>query len=894
MNKIFTFLIVTLISVFASVVNVEAQNGCDSWIPRDGTFNYVPFTDGVGPYERNDDGSTDSIVLPFKFCFWNQEYTSVYINNNGNISFGTPYASFSPDSFPNKLYSMIAPFWGDVDTRNVSRPGSNVVIYKIQPHYMIVQWDSVAYYTPSFNETDSLSSFQLIITDGTDPIIPRGNNVSFTYRSMHWTTGDASLGINGYGGYAGGVGANEGDSVRFIQIGRFDNPGASYLGQFPNPPYDGVAWLDYKTFYFNLCAGRVPPLVSGISPCDTFKICLGDTLIVPFLYFSPAPGDSVYSKFALPIPPGVSMYLNHPGPTDSLDIKIIGSLSNLGDHVVNIYGYDNETPPDTTYTSFVVEVDIPPVIHASANRDSICIGDTAVLNASGGNVYTWSNGKTTSSINVTPATTQIYTVSISNGGCIKDTTLKVTVLPIPVPAIKAVPDSVCPGDTVLLTGSGGKDYFWSNGKRTSSIKVTPFVTTTYTMVASNGICGDSTTKTINVLPKTTATISAVNDTVCPFAPTTITAKGTGGQVSYKWNTGATTSSITVHDSITTTYTATVYGICDSVQQFMTVNIVPLPKPVIEGSTWKCKGKRDSLAVISATNPTTYLWSNGATTSSITTGTINADSTVYVTAYNRLGCSVKDTLHITERAYPTANITYPPGCGSSETTITAIANGVDTLTYRWNTGGTNDTIDVYINQDTTIYTLVVSNGCPITKTITVIRDIPELSACCNTVIFTGKDTTIYASGPNIVSYKWLPETGLNCDTCAYVTATPLVTTTYTVIGTDAAGCPSERTITIVVDVPCFNLTVPNVFTPNNSGALGLDNVFYIKTENINAWSLTVFDRWGRQVYYSTNPNQYWDGNTMGGGKAPDGVYYYIIDATCQNNTYKKDGFVQLIR
>jgi len=49
-----------------------------------------------------------------------------------------------------------------------------------------------------------------------------------------------------------------------------------------------------------------------------------------------------------------------------------------------------------------------------------------------------------------------------------------------------------------------------------------------------------------------------------------------------------------------------------------------------------------------------------------------------------------------------------------------------------------------------------------------------------------------------------------------------------------------------------------------------------------------------MYSSINLEQYWDGNTESGSKAPDGVYYYIINATCEGNTYKKDGFVQLIR
>lgn len=909
MKKISTFFLSALLLFLTLAINTNAQNGCDSWIPRDNTFSYAPFTDGTPPYYRNDDGSTNPIALPFNFCFWNQTYNSVYINNNGNISFGTPYATYSPDSFPSASFQMIAPFWGDVDTRNASIPGSNVVIYKIQPHYMIVQWDSVAYYTPSYNETDSMNSFQLIITDGTDPIIPRGNNVSFTYRTMHWTTGDASLGVNGYGGYPATVGANEGDNVRYVQIGLFDTSGSRYAGQFPPPPYyDGVAWLDYKTFYFNLCSGKIPPLVSGVSPCDTFKICVGDTLIIPFLYFSPAQNDSVWSNLAPPIPPGVSMYLNHPGHTDSLDIKIVGLLSNLGDHVVNVYGYDNENPPDTTYTSFVVEIDMPPALHAHSSKDSICVGDTSVLSATGAGYYSWSNGKTTSSISVNPATTESYTLSATNGGCVKDTVLKVTVLPIPRPTITATPDSTCVGDSVLLTGSGGKDYLWSNGERTSSIKVAPVATTTYTLVASNGICGDTAIKTVKIIPDITATISAVHDTVCPHGTTTITAKGIGRPVTYLWNNGDTASSITVSDTVTTTYTVTVQGPCNSVQQVMQVNVVPLPKPLIMGSNWKCIGQNDTLTVTSSTNPTTYLWYNGSKDSTIITGEINADSIVHVTAYNSLGCPVTiiDTILLRQ---PPAVTTNPPTifCAGQPLTLSANASGTyPPFTYKWSTGQTGSSITIDPGPDSaTVYTVYASNGCTGSAQTTVIPNVPILNACCNQILTiehdsaNRHDTTILVAQGNSTKYQWQeqPTTGtLTCldPLCDSVQVITDVTTTYTVTGTDSNGCQTEQLLLVSIDIPCFNLIVPNVFTPTNAGTLGVDDRFYIRTENIDGWDLTIFDRWGKEVYHSTNPYQYWNGVTESGSNAAEGVYYYVIKGTCQNVTYEKDGFVQLIR
>jgi gliding motility-associated-like protein len=403
-------------------------------------------------------------------------------------------------------------------------------------------------------------------------------------------------------------------------------------------------------------------------------------------------------------------------------------------------------------------------------------------------------------------------------------------------------------------------------------------------------CPDSTTAKIKIIPSISATVSVLHDTVCPYGSSTLTATGLGGPVTYRWSNGKTSSSINVTDTATTKYIATVYGICDSVKDTVTIHVVKLPVPVITGAGWRCLNGKDTLMV---SGGSTYKWSNGSTSTSYITGPIKGDSTITVTAYNSLGCPKDTTFTVSLRTTSVTLTTAPLACAGSQVVIGAFEAG-NGVTYKWAPGGeTTDSITVN-NSTATTYTVTVNNGCPVKVTIPVTADSPVLTACCDKVILIGDDTTIVAHGDSILSFNWSPSVDCLNPICDSVNVKPTVTTTYTVVGKDRNGCETEQIITIIVETPCFNFIVPNVFTPTNPGTLGLDNVFYIKTENLNAWSIVIFDRWGKEMYKSSNPNQYWDGKTEGGGEAPSGVYYYIINATCQGNTYKKQGFVQLIR
>jgi hypothetical protein len=476
---------------------MPASSGCSTFIPG-GTV--VPGTAGI------DDASSSEIFLPFTFCFYGTNYTSCYINNNGNISFDASYSTFSSSSFPSSLYTMIAPFWADVDNR-----GSGNVLYTLTPTALIVTWENVGYYN---QQTDKLNTFQLIITDGLDPILPTGNNIGFNYGDMQWSTGDASGGANGFGGTPATVGINKGDGTSYIQLGRFDQPGVAYDGGYGNN--DGVNWLSNKSFNFNACSGaNIAPISGSLNNCDTIRICgSGDTLILNGLFLAPEIGQNTTISVALNGTPNASVINLSNGNSASAQVRIIATVANAGNNNITFTATDNGTPMGTTVVNVNVFVDTTglasfnPVITGNLR---FCAGDSTTLSVTPTTYdsYVWNTGSTTTS--TLAKTSGLYYVTSTKNGCSKTNSVQVNINQLPTPAISPV-SYVCSSSTATLTVDSliYTSYQWSNGNSSSSVNV-PAGSYSVTVTDANGCA--QTSAPLTVTPLVTPQILAVsNDT----------------------------------------------------------------------------------------------------------------------------------------------------------------------------------------------------------------------------------------------------------------------------------------------------------------------------------------------------------------------------------------------
>jgi hypothetical protein len=263
---------------------------------------------------------------------------------------------------------------------------------------MIVKWESVGYY---YMHGDKLNTFQLIITNGADTLLPAGTNVGFCYGDMQWTTGDASSGMMGFGGAPATVGNNIGNGIDYFQAGTFDQPGTAFDGPYASA--DGIDWLDNQGMYFDASLpGNMPPVIINNNICDTIDVFTGDTLHTPIYDFA---------NFTLAATtPEINQIVNAVITSSDIDALTVNQTMNTatykqfdctfsvmglspGLHYVTITATDNGTPVQTASRTIVIrshfEANTATGISENNNENEFSVypnpsNGTIIVNSKGG------------------------------------------------------------------------------------------------------------------------------------------------------------------------------------------------------------------------------------------------------------------------------------------------------------------------------------------------------------------------------------------------------------------------------------------------------------------------------------------------------------------------------
>ncbi|MGZ3924192.1 MAG: gliding motility-associated C-terminal domain-containing protein, partial [Flavisolibacter sp.] len=193
----------------------------------------------------------------------------------------------------------------------------------------------------------------------------------------------------------------------------------------------------------------------------------------------------------------------------------------------------------------------------------------------------------------------------------------------------------------------------------------------------------------------------------------------------------------------------------------------------------------------------------------------------------------------------------------------------------------DTLRTPIGCDSIITHLQLSAASPPTIELTKSNDV-------NCTLGISKLT---ASGG--AKYVWAPAESLSNPNISNPVASPATTTTYKVSVTTSKGCTAQDTITVYVsaDLAKNGIQIPNAFTPNGDGLNDCFGVSFLG--QISNLKLSVYDRWGNRVFYTTNPSQCWDGTNKGKAVTSD-VFIYQVSATTSCGDIVKKGTVTLIR
>ena len=279
---------------------------------------------------------------------------------------------------------------------------------------------------------------------------------------------------------------------------------------------------------------------------------------------------------------------------------------------------------------------------------------------------------------------------------------------------------------------------------------------------------------------------------------------------------STCSTVIATPTINTVYTVTgtsAAGCTANSTVSVTLNSVPVVT-ASSGSSSICLGSNTNLT---ASGATSYSWvpntGLSVTTGANVTATPTTSVTYTVTETNGSGCSSTATVAITVNALPnvTANAGSSAICTGSSTSLT----GIGAVTYTWapstglsGTTGASVTADPTSAQTYTV-TGTDANGCVSSGTTSIsVNALPSVSGIASpSTICVGNSTTLSGSGASI--YTWSPTTGLSSSTGTVVTATPSVTTAYTVTGTNGNGCSNTSNVVVIVDNPVISFTKNNI-------------------------------------------------------------------------------------
>jgi gliding motility-associated-like protein len=525
------------------------------------------------------------------------------------------------------------------------------------------------------------------------------------------------------------------------------------------------------------------------------------------------------------------------------------SSINVSPVSLTTYSVVGETAGCTGTTSASVYVNSTPTL--SVNNPTLCQGENATLTANGANSYTWSTGSTAQTITVSPTGTTTYTVSGEVSSCIANTVVTVSVNALPTISVNNA--TICSGSSAILTASGGASYTWTPGlSATNTIAVSPTITTTYSVVGTDGNCFNTSTGVVTVTSCTTACTFTLANDVSMCLPLSYTINGPVGYNSYSWTPGgATTQNLSV--SSPGTYTCTAYKYSNDLVDngnFSSGNTGFSSNYVVPGSpgAWGLLTNPGTYAI--TTNPN-LVHNNFHTFGDHTSGNGNMmvcnGSTIANDVVWTQTISVNPNTDYNFSAW--AASVWGPLTSGDEARLQFSINGTlvgsvfnlpltsgtwANFFVNWNSGANTSAVITIVDQNITapgandfaLDDIFFQEICSHSDDITIsVLPSPTVSVLAtNSVVCSGDITTLTASGAN--TYVW------SNGVLNGVAFTPTTTATYTVLGTSAQGCSNTAVQTVTVN------NTPTLTVNNATICYGSSVILNATGANSYTWSASA--------------------------------------------------------
>lgn len=446
----------------------------------------------------------------------------------------------------------------------------------------------------------------------------------------------------------------------------------------------------------------------------------------------------------------------------------------------------------------------------------------------------------------------------------------------------------------IAGGMGSYEVVWSTGEVGPSITVSPEVTTTYYFTVSD-ICAvvpvqDSVVVTLPIYEPLVIAVSDDLQIPClGLAPIGVTsATGGNGVYTYQWTlNGAAvgnTATINVPNGEDVYYVVTVEEGCGQVtQDSVLVGTVPLDPVVVTTSADTlviCAGDTASVNIASITGGNgvfTRTWRDPDGTvvgvGSVLRVPVNENTTYTVTVVDQCGNEGSATVNTLVPVYAPLQVELPDQhllcLGDSLRLQAVVSGGSGFFTLFWGDEVHNDPVRWVAPEADTRYTLNVLDRCgevtgaEVSVAVEdVYLDIVETNEGQDDWLLQG------VALPAARTYLWDMRDGTRYRT-EDVRHSFLDTddhwVTLSVITEN--GCTASDSVLLI---PPAQFHFPNAFTPDGDG---INDLFMPVGAEITSFSLLVFDRWGRQLFTSTDDKSSWDGTVNGGDAAATGVYVY---------------------